>query len=329
MNDIEREEFWKVLLNAKNESDVDKLKMKIKYPNMLYRYRSINIKTLNALAENKLFFSTSNYYDDPFDTFIRIDIKQVKNIAQRLETGDIPPILINMFHSIPNPNFTKENINIILNNVIDFAKEARSEIRKWIWSLCFTEKYYNETLWLKYANNHRGFVLAYDINALNNAVLNTEPSALCMVNNSVNFPLYPMYYSKDEKSYDATNYAGFIALCYFLEKTGNNSIIQILSSQGNCMWEMERIMLIKKWIHRYDEEWRMILNSKYRIDDIAKPCIICKPSKVILGLRMADEDKKAVLMASEIAGINSIEQMIINDNDKFVSKNLYHVKDNT
>ena len=30
-----------------------------------------------ALKENKLFFSTSNYYDDPFDTYIRIDRKLV------------------------------------------------------------------------------------------------------------------------------------------------------------------------------------------------------------------------------------------------------------
>ena len=59
MNDKEREEFWKVLLNAQNKSDAEKLKTKIRYPKVLYRYRSVNIKSLNALEENKLFFSTS------------------------------------------------------------------------------------------------------------------------------------------------------------------------------------------------------------------------------------------------------------------------------
>jgi len=322
VNDEEREEFWKVLLSAKDKNDIERIQRKVIYPNVLYRYRSVNIRTLNALAENKLFFSTSNYYDDPFDTFIRIDFKKIKHIAQCLKTGNVPSILIPFLELIPKQNLSEENISIIMNKVIGFAKEARNEIRKWNWSLCFTEKYSNETLWLKYANNHSGFVLEYDITNLNNAILHTEKSALCMTNNDVNFSLYPMYYSKDENGYDSTDYAGFIAYCYLLEKMGDISTIQTLVSQGNFMWAMERILLIKKWVHHYDEEWRMILNSNYRIDNIAKPCVLCKPNKIILGLRMSDDDKKGVLMATKIAGINSIEQMIINDNDEFVAKKI-------
>lgn len=322
MNDEEREEFWKVLLGAKDKNDIERIQRKIIYPNVLYRYRSVNIRTLNALAENKLFFSTSNYYDDPFDTFIRIDLKKIEHIAQCFKTGKVPPILIPFLELIPKQNLSEENINIVMNKVIGFVKEVRNEIRKWSWSLCFTEKYSNETLWLKYADNHSGFVLEYDITNLNNAILHTEKSALCMTNNDVNFSLYPMYYSKDKNGYDSTDYAGFIAYCYLLEKMGDISTIQALVSQGNFMWAMERILLIKKWIHHYDEEWRMILNNNYRIDNIATPCVLCKPNKIILGLRMSDDDKKGVLMAIRIAGINSIEQMIINDNDEFVAKKI-------
>ena len=322
MNDEEREEFWKVLLSAKDKNDIKRIQRKIIYPNVLYRYRSVNIRTLNSLAENKLFFSTSNYYDDPFDTFIRIDLKKIGYIAQCFKTGNVPPILIPFIDSIPKQNLLEEHINIAMNKVISLMKEVRNEIRKWHWSLCFTEKYSNETLWLKYANNHNGFVLEYDITDLNNAILHTEKSALCMTNNDVSFSLYPMYYSKDEDGYDSTDYAGFIACCYFLEKLEDISTIQTLVSQGNFMWAMERVLLIKKWIHHYDEEWRMILNSKYRINNSAKPCIICKPSKIILGLNISEDDKKAVLTAAEVAGINSIKQMIINDNDKFVAQSL-------
>ena len=185
----------------------------------------------------------------------------------------------------------------------------------------YANKYYNESLWLKYANNHKGFVLEYDVNNLNNSKFNVKPSIFSMSDNNICFPLYPIYYSKDENGYDSTDYAGFIACCYLLEKMGDLSTIQTLVLHGNFMWATERVLLIKKWIHHYEEEWRMILNSKYRINNSAKPCIICKPSKIILGLNISDDDKKAVLTAAEVAGINSIEQMTINNDDKFTAKN--------
>ena len=322
MNDKEREEFWKVLLTARDTNDTEKIASKIVYPNKLYRYRSIGIPTLNALVENKLYFSTSNYYDDPFDTFIRINIKKIQDIAQCVKNRDIPSRFMNLFDLIPKQNLFEENFNFIVNNVINFAKETRNEIRKWHWSLCFTEKYSNETLWLKYANNHRGFVLEYDIDSLKKAIFNAEIQVPCMLSNSVNFSLYPVYYSKDETGYDSTDYAGFVTCCYLIEKMGNIDLMKVLLSQMNFMWEMERVLLIKKWIHHYDEEWRMILNSQYRIESTAKPCLVCKPSKVILGLKMSDSDKKAVLMTAEKARIDSIEQMIINDEDRFVSSKI-------
>ena len=42
---------------------------KKKRPTYLYRYRSVSMNTLEALRTNRLYFSTANYYDDPFDTF--------------------------------------------------------------------------------------------------------------------------------------------------------------------------------------------------------------------------------------------------------------------
>lgn len=80
MNIEERKKFWDTLcsLDGKDmQSDIDRLMGTMKFPRFLYRYRAVNDRTLSALKENKLFFSTSNYYDDPFDTYIRIDRKLV------------------------------------------------------------------------------------------------------------------------------------------------------------------------------------------------------------------------------------------------------------
>ena len=50
----------------------------IKYPKLLFRYRPVSTKSLEALRTNKLYFSSANYYDDPFDTFLHIDIEAIR-----------------------------------------------------------------------------------------------------------------------------------------------------------------------------------------------------------------------------------------------------------
>lgn len=63
MNDEARELFWDTLCSLKGtnlKEDVDLLNKVILYPKYIYRFRSVNERTLSALRENKLYFSTSN-----------------------------------------------------------------------------------------------------------------------------------------------------------------------------------------------------------------------------------------------------------------------------
>lgn len=57
----------------------------IKYPPLLYRYRPINQKSIDALQNNKLFFSSANHYDDPFDTYLRINWNKVKGAITSID----------------------------------------------------------------------------------------------------------------------------------------------------------------------------------------------------------------------------------------------------
>ena len=74
MDYLERLVFYKDVKENKNAEHLDMTKV-IKYPQNIYRYRTINSNSLSALIENKLYFSNSNYYDDPFDTNIYVDEK--------------------------------------------------------------------------------------------------------------------------------------------------------------------------------------------------------------------------------------------------------------
>lgn len=77
MDHNDREQFWKTLCSLPGNDIVaerEQLFKSIKYPKLLFRYRPVSTKSLEALRTNKLYFSSANYYDDPFDTFLHIDI---------------------------------------------------------------------------------------------------------------------------------------------------------------------------------------------------------------------------------------------------------------
>ena len=80
MNDGEMQEYWQTLSSFTGENIPDEIELlmtKIRYPRFLYRYRPINNNNFDALRTNKLFFSQASNYDDPFDTFLHIDVDKI------------------------------------------------------------------------------------------------------------------------------------------------------------------------------------------------------------------------------------------------------------
>ena len=328
MNTVERNLFWNKLISQKSpEKGYDLISVN-SYPTKLYRYRTISENSLFALRNNMLYFSTSDYYDDPFDTYIHIDFQKIKNMIQILDKGHQPPIThSNLILSLMLSVMESADISLSSEYIIQYLKNARGKLRQTSWSICFTEKADNETLWLKYAAGHSGFVLEYDLIDLMTTIPSLNPAPDCredikqnldkiIASSELNASIYPMYYSKTK--YDATEYALFLALCNYLESTGHLDIIQRMVSSQLCCWEAEKILLIKKWIHHHDEEWRMILSSKYRIPSGLKPYKLCKPKKVIFGYNIKPDERELVRQNACIAGIESFGKMIIDENDNFL-----------
>ena len=100
MDSEQRKAFWETLLSLDgNDVEVDRKKLdkKILPPRFLYRYRPVNIKTLEGLRTNRLYFSTANYYDDPFDTFINVNIHDLFMIWILFTRISYQPLMKNMF----------------------------------------------------------------------------------------------------------------------------------------------------------------------------------------------------------------------------------------
>lgn len=173
MNTEERRNFWNTLCSLSGE-DIEKdmkiLRESIKYPRYLYRYRGVNPYTIEALRTNSVYLSTADKYDDPFDTFLHIDIDALKQeymIPFATKEGQENTLKASNvmlgFERYNVENFTEGNLDEVMNNFLCIALDLRGETRKYIWSACFSENGLNETLWLKYADRHRGFALIYDL----------------------------------------------------------------------------------------------------------------------------------------------------------------------
>ena len=306
MNLEERQEFWNTLANAKDENDIADVNSKIIYPQKIYRYRSMSIQTLNAIAENRVYFSSADHYDDPFDTFIGIKHEKLKKDVINKCTA--------------TPENSLQDIYVGINSAL---KKIREMIQQNIWSICFTEKYDNENLWLKYANNHKGIALEYnstDFYTKRNLLMLNYSGKQVKDFTQNSFDLLPVVYRNE--IYDATDFAMNVLVASLLKSLKmENEAKKIFMSKVN-VWDKVRISIAKKLVHQYDEEWRLILNNKCPIAETIRPYIEIKPTKIILGLKISDDDKKDFLMAAEKAGIENIEQMIIDDNDEFVAQKI-------
>ena len=191
------------------------------------------------------------------------------------------------------------------------VKSARDQVLKTLYSICFCENPLNETLWLKYADNHRGFVVTYDFHSNDTYLCGKEDKCKNCPTIQLRPSIYPVYYSDDK--YDASLYAVAVLLKISMMASGISAPQELATRLDSCMlWEIERISLLKKACHRFDEEWRMI----YPQWCVARPCIRLKPKSVIIGLRTPQYKERLIISAATIAGITDIQKIQINKKDE-------------
>lgn len=320
MDNNEREIFWNRLCALKDSRD--SIIEVIKYPKYLFRYRNLTLKSLEDIKNNKLTFSTSNYYDDPFDTYLRINRQKIKeDINEIFEQNKIVEN-IKSFFSMTGIEIGEEeildkianlNLDEFYQSVIKLMEEnSRNVLRSYTLSVCFSENGLNESLWIKYANQHKGFVVIYDPYDEEKFLCGKQDNCMqCPIGNQTAF-LYPVYYSNEP--YDATEYAKWFTASLVLKKITVENIANdiILSMFPQMNWEKERIALIKKKCHMYDQEWRMI-SSIWNNQPITMKWI---PYGIILGLNMSSDYKDLVYHNAKLGGIENIFECYIDDNDE-------------
>lgn len=320
-----RKAFWDALLNAKldNPQSIEALRQAATPPRLLCRFRPVSENSLLQLQENRLYYSSADYYDDPFDTYFYIDLTNLKQFVETLKlllASKNESVMKGLDAVAPLLNISSELLVQLLDNTVpDFSElrgqleVIRKDIQKQLFSICFCEDPFNETLWLKYADNHKGFVQIYDLSCETTFLCRKEE--MCRNCPSGQHPpqFYPVFYS-DER-YDASKFA---LGCRMMQDTHWGTLAPLVQQLilKDMAWEVERISLIKKKCHEYDQEWRML-----------RPQIACgrtyvkmRPCRVIAGLRMPEYQCRLVHSAATVAGISDIRKMYIDDSDRLNSR---------
>lgn len=326
MNNKDRKIFWDTLcslqgIDINHEAEI--LRKTIKMPKYLYRFRPVTINSLESLRTNTMFFSTADYYDDPFDSYSYIDwdyvTKQIKDAYEDTAKLEIMANSIQGVFGIPADKMVTAIKSMSsekwIENTTFIMEEARKEIQRRQLSICFTEQCNNEVLWLKYASNHNGFALEYQIT--------DDFLTLPDTTTPFHYFLYPIFYSN--KKYDASEYAKNIA--YQVIAMYSNPVLNsfILNNLPILNWHYERIGLIKHKCHEHDKEWRILypfIMPSYEIQK-QRPKMERKPNSVIIGIRTGTSEKNLITSLAKEAGISHAYQLCIDKNGKFIKHKIY------
>lgn len=139
----------------------------------VYKYRSFNRNHLQAMFENKVWFSVSSEFNDPFDASENLVTEHVSvtNIIKfmdmyrtdgQMKYGDLlkrdGQVFIDYIHDRLKPNLISDSLNELTQLAIQNLERA------YIFSTC--KHWGNISMWSHYGDYHKGFCVRYDVKKL-------------------------------------------------------------------------------------------------------------------------------------------------------------------
>ncbi len=275
----------------------------------LFRYRAFKPRNIQALTKGKLFFSTPNEFNDPFDSVVYVDHQKLYSSIEYALRSDLDSYLNtttkgkelkkflnigdkSVFNLPQNSELIQEFINHVHENASLFKQQISANSKV----ICFSEEYLSPLMWAHYADNHMGFALGY------------AKSDLIMS---------PTYNEFDEKM-------GNVNL---LEKVNYS---EIAPDSGQLFYDILPEIMKGRTIPDAPEFYKMVLYNKTSAWSYEKEWRLCsvqdtiktknptrymlvEPCMIFLGAKMPSQDRKVLI---EIAKEKDIPVFEVWANDK-------------
>ena len=158
------------------------------FKDTLVRFRTISSNNLEALQNDRLYYSTPNNFNDPYDTLIYANYLQIlQDVSHNLEIGmdsyleqlkdkDIPNAknIAGIGYAMWNGSNKDEFLDGFFQKICEAVKTVKETLRRNVRIICFSEEYLSMLMWSHYADNHKGFAIVYDKNDIEKAKNYTE-----------------------------------------------------------------------------------------------------------------------------------------------------------
>jgi hypothetical protein len=288
------------------------------FPNALYRYRSLEslARSLSELRDDYVFLNNATHFDDPYDSALSTSLEQLeKGILEKLGLEYDPGIESKYIESLGEKEKKEwraqgEFKQIALRNLfgglwsilypnacpdgLDFFSSFRNLARV----SCFTTNPNSVVMWSHYANQHRGICIEF-----------LSPSML----SSAKFleQIHPVRY--------AGNLFDLGQVLSLLTPGIDHDEGEELSAP-NCNPNTWPILAAchksREWA--YENEWRLVSldpgNRRAPIFSL-NACDI-KPSRIILGAKIAQDDEAAVKELAQNISVPVIHAQLAKDQFK-------------
>jgi hypothetical protein len=283
-------------------------------PKSLFRFREIDVRSVDAFKNDIIYAVTADKFNDPYDTLVRYDLEGIEkwvNTVMNTETlGQMKTwfaqgwdLLNEVKHILPKEMIDALKVALSSTEDINDFEEKIEETRKRMISMietyfpilsetskrfstiaCFSESIDSILMWSHYANSHKGFALEYDF----------RPTLEQPIKN---VGLFPVVYSKER--FDISDYIAwaFLRIVGFPAKMPD-----ISASIKNALWKSD--------IWAYEKEWRMIDSTPRDITDEKASAIHYKPMAIYYGRHMSGDDKRRLHEVAKEKGIKEFEMYL-------------------
>lgn len=228
-------------------------------PKCLYRYRKFSKYELDNLETDCVWLTSPIKYNDPFDSAVTFSPERLSSALH----GNMDPIkAVIRFFSRMCPAIAAIDFNKVLAPLFDDMVQNFSEYLQSSMRVCsFSETWDSVIMWSHYTDQHKGFCVEYPIHLL-------RPDDVRRT------LLMPVIY-RSELS-DVTE--------YMVKGVGGTQF-------NNLFGELACLLKAVEWA--YEKEWRLVIPGGDAIPERKYP--MPKPSRLILGARMSEDDAAIVV----------------------------------
>lgn len=275
--------------------------MKEMFENCLFRYRKLNDKNIQALNEDKLFFSTPSNFNDPYDNrmyvdkaalewVIRDNWKSMDDYLDQLEERNY--LVAQYGRTIWHSDKKTELQNNFLNMVNDTIEQIKENYRNYMKIICFSEDYKSELMWSHYTEDQKGFLIVYGKDDIEKGLIYDKNNERVEKKSKLSRVQY------DNKQVDMTACIHDFLLKYVLP---NDLDVGKIPDIPKILLRDMATTKSENW--KYEKEWRLIP----RIIDIDKEIpfsyVQIYPKAILAGIQCSEENKKVL---NDIANTKNI-----------------------